>query len=356
MSRPCSRPKPRWNTAAASSMRCWPSPPTAPMPARGRVAIQTGFSDAGRFVGQIPASAGDRAAARPPCRSHGRQWPGRCRRADLQHPRRSMGRGAHPASFADRLAWPLSPWARRRLPGPASGWSPKSAFRAATAICSSARPNWRWPPSPASPNCAPAETDLAAPADPFYHRTDISLDFYRAIKEHQGDHLASRTYARAVTAFGLGLLNPPAAASLAPPERHQRRPRDEPAPDPRDPAQRDPPAAGLSGQRHRRDRQRGGRNREEIAALLHRQPRGRQILRLVRAPMRWPASRPWRPMASCSIRPIGPAAPIAGPRITLPMPAWRWRNISPAMTAPACSAAWPRASGSTRSSCTACRR
>ena len=46
----------------------------------------------------------------------------------------------------------------------------------------------------------------AAPADPFYHRTDISLDFYRAVKEHQGDHLASRTYARAVTAFGLGLL------------------------------------------------------------------------------------------------------------------------------------------------------
>jgi phosphoenolpyruvate carboxylase len=27
----------------------------------------------------------------------------------------SMGRGAHPASMADRLAWPLSPWARRRF-------------------------------------------------------------------------------------------------------------------------------------------------------------------------------------------------------------------------------------------------
>jgi phosphoenolpyruvate carboxylase len=26
-----------------------------------------------------------------------------------------MGRGAHPASMADRLAWPLSPWARRRF-------------------------------------------------------------------------------------------------------------------------------------------------------------------------------------------------------------------------------------------------
>ena len=44
-------------------------------------------------------------------------------------------------------------------------------------------------------------------ADPFYARTDISLDFYRGIRRVQRDHLASRTYARAVTAFGLGLLN-----------------------------------------------------------------------------------------------------------------------------------------------------
>ena len=27
----------------------------------------------------------------------------------------SMGRGAHPESMADRLSWPLSPWARRRF-------------------------------------------------------------------------------------------------------------------------------------------------------------------------------------------------------------------------------------------------
>lgn len=54
----------------------------------------------------------------------------------------------------------------------------------------------------------PAEADPAAPSDPFYLRTDLSLDFYRAIKDHQHQHLESRTYTRAVTAFGLGLLNP----------------------------------------------------------------------------------------------------------------------------------------------------
>src|SRR5690606_6158132 len=54
----------------------------------------------------------------------------------------------------------------------------------------------------------PAEAPRDAPSDPFYRRTDLSLDFYRAIKDHQHRHLESRTYARAVTAFGLGLLNP----------------------------------------------------------------------------------------------------------------------------------------------------
>ena len=54
----------------------------------------------------------------------------------------------------------------------------------------------------------PGEADADAPADPFYRRTDLSLDFYRAIRNHQHAHLESRTYARAVTAFGLGLLNP----------------------------------------------------------------------------------------------------------------------------------------------------
>ena len=53
----------------------------------------------------------------------------------------------------------------------------------------------------------PANTDPDAPTDPMYRRTDLSLDFYRAIRSHQREHLESKTYSRAVTAFGLGLLN-----------------------------------------------------------------------------------------------------------------------------------------------------
>jgi phosphoenolpyruvate carboxylase len=61
----------------------------------------------------------------------------------------------------------------------------------------------------ADPLCrtGPAQADPYAPTDPFYRRTDLSLDFYRAIRRIQQAHLASSTYSRTVTAFGLGLLN-----------------------------------------------------------------------------------------------------------------------------------------------------
>jgi phosphoenolpyruvate carboxylase len=43
--------------------------------------------------------------------------------------------------------------------------------------------------------------------DPFYARTDLSLDLYRGVKHVQQDFMGSRTYARSLTSFGLGLLN-----------------------------------------------------------------------------------------------------------------------------------------------------
>ncbi|MEX0645657.1 MAG: phosphoenolpyruvate carboxylase, partial [Parvularculaceae bacterium] len=83
--------------------------------ARGRVSIQLGFSDSGRFMGQIAAAmAIERAqillsralTARKICdvevvifNTHGE----------------SMGRGGHPGSFKERLNHLMTPWARARF-------------------------------------------------------------------------------------------------------------------------------------------------------------------------------------------------------------------------------------------------
>ena len=195
----------------------------------------------------------------------------------------SMGRGAPPASFRDRLEWPLSPWARRRLARAGIRLEPEVSFQGGDGYLFFATPELALATLSRIAEQRPAEADLAAPADPFYHRTDVSLDFYRAVKEHQGEHLASRTYARAITAFGLGLLNPTGS-------RVARRQSDINA-------DREMSLRQIRAIPHNAILQQLGypvnviagigsaadSNREEIAALLTESPRGRQILRLLKA-------------------------------------------------------------------------
>lgn len=172
---------------------------------RGRVSIQTGFSDAGRFVGQIPAALAIE-------RLHGRlaRIMARHQLTDVaalifNTHGESMGRGAHPASILDRLRYPMSEWARQQFAAQGISLELEVSFQGgdgylffrtdALALATLTR-------------MAEAEaTPMGTEEDPFYARTDISLDFYRGIRRVQRDHLQSQTYPRAVTAFGLGLLN-----------------------------------------------------------------------------------------------------------------------------------------------------
>ena len=250
---------------------------------RGRVAVQTGFSDAGRFVGQIPASLAIERLQGRLAEAMAANGLGDVAALVFNTHGESMGRGAHPASFRDRLEWPLSPWARRRFARAGIRLEPEVSFQGGDGYLFFATPELALATLSRIAELRPAEADLAAPADPFYNRTDISLDFYRAIKEHQGDHLASRTYARAVTAFGLGLLN-------ATGSRVSRRQSDINA-------DREMSLRQIRAIPHNAILQQLGYpvnviagigsaadgNREEIAALLTESPRGRQILRLLNA-------------------------------------------------------------------------
>jgi phosphoenolpyruvate carboxylase len=250
---------------------------------RGRVAVQTGFSDAGRFVGQIPASLAIERLQGRLAEAMAANGLSDVAALVFNTHGESMGRGAHPASLRDRLEWPLSPWARRRFARAGIRLEPEVSFQGGDGYLFFATPELALATLTRIAELRPAEADLAAPADPFYHRTDISLDFYRAVKEHQGDHLASRTYARAVTAFGLGLLNSTGS-------RVSRRQSDINA-------DREMSLRQIRAIPHNAILQQLGypvnviagigsaadSNREEIAALLVESPRGRQILRLLNA-------------------------------------------------------------------------
>lgn len=250
---------------------------------RGRVAIQTGFSDAGRFVGQIPASlAIERLQGRlaQAMKANGLQD---VAALIFNTHGESMGRGAHPDSFEDRLDWPLSPWARRRFMRAGIKLEPEVSFQGGDGYMFFATPELALATLTRIAAALPAETDPDAPTDPFYRRTDLSLDFYRAIRDHQHAHLESRTYNRAINAFGLGLLNSTGS-------RVSRRQSDLTA-------DREMSLRQIRAIPHNAILQQLGYpvnilagigtaadgTYEDLAALLRESPRGRQLMRLARA-------------------------------------------------------------------------
>ena len=174
---------------------------------RGRVAIQTGFSDAGRFVGQIPASLAIERLQGRLAQAMAANGLTDVAALIFNTHGESMGRGAHPDGFADRIDWPLSPWARRRFVRSGIALEPEASFQGGDGYLLFATPELARATLTRILEARPSFADPDAPTDPFYRRTDLSLDFYRAVKDHQRAHLRSRTYSRAVTAFGLGLLN-----------------------------------------------------------------------------------------------------------------------------------------------------
>lgn len=171
---------------------------------RGRVAIQTGFSDAGRFVGQIPAALAIERLQGRLAQAMDANGLGDVAALVFDTHGESMGRGAHPASFADRLSWPLGEWARRKFERAGIALEPEVSFQGGDGYLFFRSPELALATLVriAEFECAP----LPQERDPFYIRTDLSLDFYRSIRGFQRDQLESQTYVRAVTAFGLGLF------------------------------------------------------------------------------------------------------------------------------------------------------
>jgi len=251
--------------------------------ARGRVSIQTGFSDAGRFVGQIPASLAIERLQGRLAEAMAANGLADCTALVFNTHGESMGRGAHPDSLADRLAWPLSPWSRRRFAKAGVTLEPEVSFQGGDGYLFFATPELALATLTRIAQVQPGNDGEGSGEDPFYRRTDLSLDFYRAIRDHQHHHLESRTYARAVTAFGLGLLNPTGS-------RVSRRAGDISA-------DREMSLRQIRAIPHNAILQQLGYpvnviagigsaadgNYEELASLLSQSERGRQLIRLARA-------------------------------------------------------------------------
>lgn len=248
---------------------------------RGRIAIQTGFSDAGRFVGQIPAALAIE-------RLHGR-----LARIMAKHDLEdvsalifnthgeSMGRGAHPNSIEDRLTYPMSIWARSQFSTRDIKTEIEVSFQGGDGYLF-----FRSDILALATLTRIAEVEMAPKStqtDPFYTRTDLSLDYYRGIRRVQREYLNNSAYARAISAFGLGLLKETGS-------RKSRRQSDIAA-------DRDMSLRQIRAIPHNAILQQLGYpvnvlagagtaakdNIEAIAELMNNSPRGRQLVRLLDA-------------------------------------------------------------------------
>ncbi len=247
---------------------------------RGRVCIQTGFSDAGRFVGQIPASLAIERLQGRMAQAMARNGLSDVSALIFNTHGESMGRGAHPSGFADRLTWPMSPWARSQFAASNIELEPEVSFQGGDGYMVFRGPDLAR--ATLTRIIVQSPDTEAENTDPLYTRTDVSLDFYRAIRAHQRAHLRSATYSRAVTAFGLGLLNSTGS-------RVSRRQSDLSA-------DRDMNLRQIRAIPHNSILQQLGYpinviagigsaadgNYEEVAALLTESERGQQLLRLAR--------------------------------------------------------------------------
>jgi phosphoenolpyruvate carboxylase len=173
---------------------------------RGRVAIQTGFSDAGRFLGQVPASLAIERLQGALARLMAKYNLQDVAALIFNTHGESMGRGAHPVSVKDRLAHVMSPWARGQFLRQKLKLEWETSFQGGDGFVLFGTLELSLA---LLVRIAEGERDLTATAttpDPFYDEIDISLDFYRALREVQSQFFAEPTYGRTVTAFGLALL------------------------------------------------------------------------------------------------------------------------------------------------------
>ncbi len=174
---------------------------------RGRLAIQIGYSDSGRFMGQIPAELAAERLQILLARALIKRGITDVEVIIFNTHGESMGRGAHPASFENRLDHLFTPWARQTYARGGLRALNEISFQGgdgyvhfandtlATSTLLHVLSSGLMPPAPQD-------------GDPFYGDINFTWDVYRALKAWQEALFANPDYGTALTAFAPQMLLP----------------------------------------------------------------------------------------------------------------------------------------------------
>ena len=170
---------------------------------RGRLAYQTGFSDAGRFVGQITATLAVERLHHNVAEAMHRAGLKNIETLIFSTHGESMGRGAHPGEMRTRLYYLFPHEARRRFARYGLPLKHETSFQGGDGYLFFANNRLT---TRALSTVIMDGTELPEAADPFYEDGNLSLDFLLRLKSYQ-EHLFEHPGYRAVLgAFGPNLL------------------------------------------------------------------------------------------------------------------------------------------------------
>lgn len=173
---------------------------------RGRLCIQTGFSDAGRYIGQVPASL---AIERIRIKLAKRMVNSGVTGVDLlifDTHGESMGRGAHPVSFADRLDYTYPPFARQKFKQAGIHVKQEVSFQGGDGYVYFSHPDLAFATVCRLVEHALTGDEQGGGSDIFYEDTDYSLDYFMTVKGFNERLMENPNYASTLNLLGTNLL------------------------------------------------------------------------------------------------------------------------------------------------------
>jgi phosphoenolpyruvate carboxylase len=172
---------------------------------RGRLCVQYGFSDSGRFMGQIAANMAIERLHVLLSRALAQRGVTDVEVLIFNTHGESMGRGAYPASMEERLDYVLTPWSRARFAHDGVRTHAEVSFQGGDGYL-----HFETPALAEGTLRAIVAWAFAAPrgkfTDAFYDDINFSWDVYRAVQSWQESLFANAHYQAVLAAFAPNLL------------------------------------------------------------------------------------------------------------------------------------------------------
>jgi phosphoenolpyruvate carboxylase len=174
---------------------------------RGRLCIETGYSDSGRYIGQVTASLAIERLHVKICQAMAEAGLEGVDVVMFDTHGESMGRGAHPVSFEDRLNYTVSPVSRSLFKQSGVGLIRETSFQGGDGFVYFANPDIAFATVSRILEYALVEPEIPK-EDLFYKDTDYSLEFFMTLKSFHERLVDNPDYNALLNVFGTNLLYP----------------------------------------------------------------------------------------------------------------------------------------------------